>query len=251
LDNGAVPSVLSEFANDLKQALNAWKSSPWLPVTSLCVALLGQVEVLVSSSALAFVALFASLFFSIGYVGTERIWYLRIFSGKSLTPNRVLELSWDFLGRYLVLGLMFFWPVWVFTIGGVLLLHGAKLPVWYWVGAYCLVTAADFALTFVTPALAYSTRKATQATRIGMGMIREYWPATATYVLVPPLAILLLARFNPQHLNPAGVVLTTAASTLLNLLMKGATAAFYLRRHPAVSDYGAVRLAWWPGSIPG
>jgi hypothetical protein len=199
----------------------------------------------------AIVASFPVLFFSIGYVGTERIWYLRVFRGESLTPNLVWKLSWDFLGRYLVLGLMVLWPLYVYAVGGLLLFHGAQLPLWYWVGVYCLITVADFALTFVTPALAYSTRKATQATRIGMGMIREYWPATATYVLVPPLAILLLARFNPQHLNPAGVVLTTAASTLLNLLMKGATAAFYLRRHPAVSDYGAVRLAWWPGSIPG
>ncbi len=110
-----------------------------------------------------------------GYVGTERIWYLRVFRGVSMTPNLVLKLSRDFLGRYFVLGLMFFGPFWVYAISVVLLLHRARLPLWYWVGGYFIVMAADFALTFVTPALAYSTRKATAAARIGIGMMNLHF----------------------------------------------------------------------------
>ncbi len=171
----------SEFVNDLRQALNAWKSSPWLPVTSVSVALLGEVQVLLldhttgAAFALAFVATGVTLLISIGYVGTERIWYLRVFRGVSTTPNLVLKLSRDFLGRYFVLGLMFSGPFWVYAISVVLLLHRARLPLWYWVGGYFIVMAADFALTFVTPALAYSTRKATAAARIGIGMMNLHF----------------------------------------------------------------------------
>lgn len=48
------------------------------------------------------------------------------------------------------------------------------------------VTAAiivDIALTFVTPALAFSTDSTCQAIRIGLRTLRESWALDATYVL--------------------------------------------------------------------
>lgn len=87
----------------------------------------------------------------------------------------------------------------------------------------------DFALTFATPALAYTTPKAWEAIRISFGVIRRQWPASAMYIFLPPLAIQLVAQTNPQQFNPVVGFLFVAASTLLNLLLKGATAGFYMR----------------------
>ena len=53
----------------------------------------------------------------------------------------------------------------------------------------------DVALTFVTPALAFRTRRVGEAVSLGLRMIRSDWPSCAAYVLAPPLALEAFSRW--------------------------------------------------------
>lgn len=70
-----------EFRGDLKLALAAWGKAPALPLISLVIAALGFVP-----PPWAFFLIPASIV-GAGWVGTERIWYLRVFRGGSVTPR--------------------------------------------------------------------------------------------------------------------------------------------------------------------
>jgi len=115
---------------------------------------------------------------------------------------------------------------------------GANTPVPVKLIMAVLAIVTDFSLTFVTPALAYTTRSAVRAVRIGFAMIGQTWPRSALYVLCPPLALNLLNYVFPF----GGLVLqltTTFVVTLVGLLAKGAIAAFYLRERGSYSEDGA------------
>src|SRR6266436_2100774 len=71
--------------------------------------------------------------------------------------------------------------------------RGAPMPAWFPLTFCVLVVPMDFALTFVTPALAYTTRSAARGRGIGFAMIRQTWPRCAFYVLCPPLAVNILS----------------------------------------------------------
>ncbi|MEA2681927.1 MAG: hypothetical protein QOK05_255 [Chloroflexota bacterium] len=105
----------------------------------------------------------------------------------------------------------------------------------------------DFLLTFMTPALAFTTTSASQAFRIGLRMIRKTWPAAAWYVFLPPLALQFLSVASGVDGTQSlpliyGVGLIVAT---LDLAAKGAVAAFYLRRVPVGRD-GSLDLASQP-----
>jgi hypothetical protein len=69
--------------------------------------------------------------------------------------------------------------------------------------------------------------------------LRDEWPKSAGYALVPPLAILISLQTLPESaLGKFGNLVLGGFSVLLNLWFKGATAAFYLRHHD-VGDTGA------------
>ena len=53
---------------------------------------------------------------------------------------------------------------------------GAQFPLSFQVSFAALAIVMDFALTFVTPALAYTTRSVVRAWDIGLAMIRQTWP---------------------------------------------------------------------------
>src|SRR5947199_2861264 len=92
--------------------------------------------------------------------------------------------------------------------------------------------------TFVTPALAYTTRSAVRSVGIGFAMIGQTWPRSALYVLCPPLALNLLNYIFPVG-GLALQLLLTSVVTLVGLLAKGAIAAFYLRERGSYSEDGA------------
>ena len=54
-------------------------------------------------------------------------------------------------------------------------------------------------------------------------------------MLCPPLALNLINTLYPTHIRGINL-LTSAAFTLLALVAKGATAAFYLRQRPVSPD---------------
>jgi hypothetical protein len=106
---------------------------------------------------------------------------------------------------------------------------------------------ADFLLTFVTPALVYTSRSPAQALAIGVTLLRRTWRATLPYVLLPPLAVLLLTRLSDGPIGWLGGAVFVVAS-LVNLLAKGATAAYYLRVVPRAGPDGDTdHTAGWAG----
>lgn len=223
------------FGHDLGLALRAWRRFPWLPVVSvaLTVAVLPEPAWLVLLPAVL----------SAGWVGTERIAYLRAFRGKSLEAWELWKLTRAFVIRYLVLGIVAFFPI-------ALVLYGvsAAQPLESFAGGrlialYGLTSLVDMLLTFVTPALAFSTRRVRTALVIGLRMIRSAWPSSAWYVLVPPLALRVVCEtlFRTTNVSTSNEIVLAALATLLNLWFKGATAAFYLRHHH-VGDNGSAFL---------
>jgi hypothetical protein len=109
----------------------------------------------------------------------------------------------------------------------------------------------SIAFTFVTPALAFTTRRVRDASRIGLRMIRTEWPACSGYVVAPPIVSFAIVRFvGPwSDADLLSRLLIVACAPLLNLWFKGATAAFYLRRHEP-GDSGAAFAGRTPPPPP-
>jgi hypothetical protein len=98
----------------------------------------------------------------------------------------------------------------------------------------------DFALTFVTPALAYTTHSVLEAFRIGRRMIVETWPTSKWYVVTPGLATTALFWARPTGTIGTWVAVGMGTATgLLALWFKGAIASYYLRRHNETGYWGA------------
>jgi hypothetical protein len=193
-----------------------------------------------------------SLLFLLGWYGAERVFFQRHLEDKPVTLRHLLGLVKPFIGRFFVLGLPFGIVIcalcgFVFAASFAAALKGAKpqdvhWPLWFWVSFYLLLIAMDFALTFVTSALAYTTRSARRAVHIGFGMIRQTWPSCALYVLCPPLALNVMAFMFPVSMSGVRLVLDVVLA-LAWLLAKGAIAAFYLRERGSYSDDGAAYIS--------
>jgi len=225
------------FRADLGTSLAVWSSEPRLPLWTLVLALAIEIPTAVGRqpgySGLVFVA-FPFELILVGWVGTQRIWYLRAFRGKTMGPGEASRFTKAFFGPFLVLDLL---------VGLILMPPFVALlairptgTVFY---VAVLTVLMDVFLTFVTPALAYSTDSATEALRTGWQLLRRDWPGCAWYALAPPLAVTLVNRTLPRSslaVVPAAIIGTLA--WMLNLWFKGATAAYYLRDHD-VGDDGA------------
>lgn len=261
-------SSWASFKNDLARAIGVWAKAPLLPITSLSLGIIVNLYAILQSGssnpgrALVLMAAYPVLLlvscFSLGWVGTERVWYLRGFREKSLRPAEAWTITWRFFPRYLVLGLVagiLIMPaaIWAFssllpqfadpdrTSVGTSTQWDLLLEVpGRFLTLVVLMLVADFLLTFVTPALAFTTRSVREALRIGIRMIFDEWPGSLWYVLIPPLAIWISVRLVPVSAqNYFASVIGTGLATLLNLWFKGGVAAFYLRRFD-VGDSGAV-----------
>ncbi len=233
-------SAWATFRADLGASLAVWSSEPKLPLWTLALALAIEIPTAVGRQpgypGLAFVALPFELIL-VGWVGTQRIWYLRAFRGKTMGPGEASRFTKAFFGPFFVLDLL---------VGLILIVpFGALLrirptgTVFY---VAVLTVLMDVLLTFVTPALAYSTDRATEALKTGWRLLRGDWPGCAWYALTPPLAVTLVNRTLPRSslaLVPAAIIGTVA--WMLNLWFKGATAAYYLRGHD-VGDDGSAHL---------
>ncbi|HEX2647613.1 MAG TPA: hypothetical protein VHO95_10320 [Candidatus Dormibacteraeota bacterium] len=232
------------FWRDLGKAVRAWAAAPALPIVSVLVVLPLEGDVVLRAAFpgaswgayILFVEL-PFLLFGIGWVGTQRIWYLRIFNGGTLSQNDLWDLSWRFFGRYFVLGVLVGTPVfallfgvlfWQIRVGAV---HSTQ-PTWLLITFVIYWFVVDVVLTFVTPALAYTTARVRQAWMIGLSMLRETWPSCAVYALLPPLTLLALGTINPAGFRAEVAVTVSVVSTLIGLATKGAIASFYLEKVP-------------------
>ena len=170
-----------------------------------------------------------------------RIFFLRPFRGRPAPLRHLLGLVKPFMGRFLVLGLVMV-LISVLVVALALSGHASPPRSTRSVLTGLLVTVVvDFALTFVTPALAFTTRSVWVAIKIGLGLLRETWPRSSLYVLFPPLALSLNALMQPDI--PWLLRLVGAAClSVVALLAKGATAAFYLRERPVADEDGAAHV---------
>ena len=236
---GGVKSPASTFWGDLAKAARACAAAPMLPVVSVVLVLPAEASQLFPAEsqlgvreAMEWLGVAFGVF-GVGWLGTQRIWYQRLFAGGTLSPSDVWRLSWRFFGRFFVLGLSVGLPgsvaiVWLIAQ---LAMHqrspGDGPPGWwlpFWLAYTFLV---DIVLTFVTPALAYTTNSVRTAITIGLNMIRVRWPDSVPYAIAPAVALLALATFIPSA--PVWRIVLVVISTLIGLVLKGAIAAFYLR----------------------
>ncbi len=239
------------FGADLASAAQALISQPSVPLVSLAVWLLpdgviawtfpGHHSLVLSLLGLAI--MLATLFFQLGWYGAERVFFQRRLRDEPVAVRHLLGLVGPFIGRFFAVGLPFGIVLsgFYFTAFRVHRPVGGPMPGWFHVGAGLCLLGMDFALTFVTPALAYTTRSALRAMGIGFAMIRQTWPRSALYVLCPPLALNLLHMIHPI----SGRTVELAISSVLvvvSLLAKGAIAAFYLRERGSYSENGAAYI---------
>lgn len=212
---------------NLVAALRVWRRHPFLPALSVLV---WAGPCLLPNESPWDVVAVALVVLLVGYPGTERIWYQRAFEGQAMSPREI----WRSLWRY-------FWPFLRLAIIVGLVMTVVSLPFQptspekrsaFVVVLTLFVLLSDVALTFVVPALTFSTRKVREAGTIGLVMIRQEWPRSAWYALTPPLAVLVFARapFVFGQLGPIGRFATAIGATLLSLGFKGAIARFFLAR---------------------
>lgn len=251
-DVNRTPATWAEFKGDLRASLRVWGAAPLLPLTSVALFLTSYIP-----EPWWWLGLPAFLF-AVGWVGSERIWYLRIYRNEGTTPRELWRMTWAFFWRFVRLGLLaaIVWsPLLILAFRNIAndpdKAESAFTTPSVWIASAVLTLVIDFALTFVAPALAFSTRRVREALRLGVRMLRDQWPRTAWYALVPPLAVVLMLRVTgaPSLDLPARIAVSIG-STLLNLWFKGATAAFYLRRVEIGSEGAAFSQDAQSSEIP-
>jgi hypothetical protein len=174
-----------------------------------------------------------------GWFGTERIWYLRAFRGETLGREEIWPLTSAFRRRFIALAFIFGLAM-IPAILPFVLISGSPGVI----GFFVWILALDAAMTFVTPALAFSTRSVFAAITTGFRLARRAWPASALYMFIPPLAARLAAAvlWN-DRISVIMTIVADITAVLLNLLFKGATARFYLRFHDSGEDGAAFEPA--------
>lgn len=236
---------LSDPLGDLGRALRVCREHPGLPVGTALVAVLGALTSV--RGGLGAVATLLAVA-AVGWVGTERLWYLRAWTGRTLSPGEAVRTTLRCFVRFLLLGLLAGFLYLVLAAPALVAVARAALdalgdpaaldvPVWAVVYLVVALVLLDVLGTFVTPALVYSTRRVGEAVALGLLLLRRTWPHAALYVVLPPLAVVL----GNAAAGPAtGVaVVTVVVAALVNLVVKGAVAAYYLRLVEPVGPDGA------------
>ena len=255
-----IPASQAGFLTDLGRVLKAWRSAPLLPLLILAIGVLQ----LVRSSGEG-IGLLAGVvaFLLLGSTGAERLWYLRLWTGRTLTLQDAWRANLRCLGRFLVLALLVFGIALVVGLPAIVGVVRAAdvagdgtvtfpdgLPTWtlVWFGLMVLVGYA--LLTFVTPALVYSSKRVRDAIPIGLRLLRVSWPHTAAYVLVPAVATALPTLLLGDDPFGRPSLLASATGILVLALCRGAVASYYVRTVPGAGPDGAVRLGTEPGYYP-
>lgn len=202
----------------------------------------------------------------VGWPGTERLFYLRAWSGVGLRLHELPAVTLRFFGRFFLLGLVSVLAYLVLALPALVELSSRVLetvraavaagandraqvdlevPLWVTLWLIAALVLLDMVGTFVTPALTYSTWRVGGAISLGLQMLRRTWPHAALYVVVPPVALVVVNLFAQPGV--AVTTVTVVAAALLNLLVKGAVAAYYLRAVGPVPPEGAQKPPAHPG----
>ena len=255
-----IPASQAQLLDDVGRTLDAWRRAPLLPLLILLSALV-TVAAGSDEPGVLFPATLLGLLL-VGWPGAQRLWYLRLWTGRTLTPAEAARATLRCFGRFFVLGLVVGLSAAVLAIPAIVAVvlaadfgpDGAPtfpegVPGWALVYIALLSVAGYALLTFVTPALVYSSKRVSEAIPIGLRLLRRSWPRTAAYVLVP--AVLASA---PTLLMDDVLAQPSAALTVLGALVaalgRGATAAYYVRCVPGAGPDGAIQLGPAPGYYP-
>ena len=242
---------MGELRTDLVTVLRAWRRQPSLPLLvvssrvlyGLALLAVTRAPVPLLSRLLVLVAI-PFLLLSAGLSGAEREWYRTVFDGGRFGLRDLVAAIYRYAGRFVALGLLFGVPLLAFdwwllqvavsaqpfrpgSVAGAV--RTARL-----LGTVPLVIV-DFLLTFVSPALVFSTRHVIDAILDGILMIRRLWPKTLPYVLFPPLALQAIGLTSTSAFGPLSWIEVVVTSLLL-LWAVGATSLFYLRHAPEVLE---------------
>lgn len=167
---------------------------------------------------------------SVGWSGTERLAYLRLWRSGGLAGRDLALATTDLVWPVLRLVLLVLLPSATIAAGATVAVvattGGTVEPLALALGTGVLV---GLVLTFALPALVYTTRRARSAAMVGVRLLRRTWPANAWHVVVP--LTVFAARGAPGRpvMAPQMEVLAAIGLAVLGLWFKGAIAAFYLR----------------------
>lgn len=175
-----------------------------------------------------------------GWFGVERIFFLRRFRQQDLGLIEGVRLVPRFIPRYLLLAVLSILPIFAIAVAQFVTYRVAPYSLvpgstfvriamhfLLWLGAWL---AIDIVLTFVTPALAYTTTDAIEGLRVGWRFMKAQWPSSAPYALIPMLALFAVSLTAAAQLPLVARLAVAAASALVTLIFKGATARFYLSK---------------------
>ena len=226
---------MREFFSDITFSLKAWRRAPYLPLAAPVFILISNLlfqgdEPPAFMAVLALPLVILAIFF-IGWLGTERMVYVAAWRGQTLGFRELTKLTSRYIGRFFLLGIITA-PI---TVIPYLVLSASGGDVSD-PGGYVFVFAALFfingvLLTFVTPALVFSTPLAIGAFRFGWNTMKRTWPRCAPYLLVAPLlpAYLAFVSIDRSSYDDPLILTVNVFNAVVLVLFKGATAAFYLR----------------------
>jgi hypothetical protein len=239
--------VDDRFVHDLKASVSAWGKAPFLPVLTVLLGVVPEPARRTLLGDWAQVITFGLGLLSIGWLGTQMIWYQRVFDGQSLHPRELIPVTVRFILRY-------------FLLFALLLIPAATLAalLWFFVrfradsfqspagrgSLVVLIVVLQIAVTFIIPALAYSTSKVRKAIPIGLRMLGSGWPENWRYVMVP--AAFMGAITGLSWLMPSGLIGWSIVGALGSLAFLGAIARYYLRTQPADGSAPLIQPALEP-----
>jgi hypothetical protein len=214
--------------DDLQGSLRAWWRDPLLPVISL-VVLVGFNLVPLGGLGGWFGIILGLL--GLGWQGTERLWYRRVFDGTGVSVAELWSATWRYFPRFLILSLL---TLVVLVPSFVWALSEGEFTGAMSIAPSLSLSVASVFLTFVLPALAFTTRRVRDGVRIGLGILKEDWRRCRWYALFPAGAGFAAARLSVLETAVPGVV-WTALATMVIVTFDGAVVRYYLRRERASS----------------
>jgi hypothetical protein len=222
---------------DLGWSLRAWKKAPLFVVFTACLYAADAARVPFLGTLI--------LLFRVGFSGTQWLFYLSVFTGTQLLMGDALSATKEYVGRYLRLGLLVV-GTWVYPIVIYVAIRWARehpdgqhqaipIPTWARVTVLLGSFVLDVLLTFVGPALAFSTTSVFEALRSGLSYLRRSLPSSAWYVLTPGLTLSTgFLVFPNTVLGTSHTFAIAVFGGMAGFAFKGAIAAFYLRAHPEI-----------------
>jgi hypothetical protein len=167
---------------------------------------------------------------SAGWTGTQLVWYRRIFDGQAgMKLGELVLITSRFIAPYFLLLLIAALPGFAIVLVVGIRTHTLAFatPTGR-VGVLAYLALVQVIGTFVVPAVAFTTRKVTNAIPTGLAMLARGWPRNWLYAAVPGLADALVAGI--YWWVPAWTRLVVeVVSTLVLLAFAGAIARYYLR----------------------